>query len=257
MTIHALSNVSVRLNGIPGLGGTPLGTGAAGGPGFGADTLSLTGDSLADQIIADVHRQIQQKLAEKGISWQPGVGVPGPVAPRTPMGPAPLPLPPVQPPTTPGQGPVARGPNMDQEGVPRLVAAIKADTEIMNAFNNWQRLTQDQKMAIGQKVVHRQGEIFGFRPVPMGIDPSLAGSRVGGYYGGGRLKLSPSSLEGRGRFINTIVHEQTHAMKAQFRMPEAPGHNGGDNGDLPYRVGDGVERGLFGTDNTGPTRRAA
>lgn len=138
-------------------------------------------------------------------------------------------------------------------GEQAAIEAIKNDSEIQNAFKNWQSLSEDEKLKIGGKISQIQGKAMGFEPVgDLSVDPSLAKPGQSGTYGrwttsGGNAKItmSPAAMADPAKFLNTLTHEQGHEWASK---------NGGNpqnhgNGDKVYELGDAVERGVFGTDS--------
>lgn len=100
----------------------------------------------------------------------------------------------------------------DQANRTALIAALRGDEAVSNGLAAWQQLPQGLKLQLGERISAIQAEAYGFRPVTLRIE---AGPYRGGFHpaNGGEVTIGPKALVSASEFLNTVVHEQTHAMQ--------------------------------------------
>lgn len=166
-----------------------------------------------------------------------GRDVPTPMPKPTPV-PAPEVAPPVRggggtpnvPPTAPGDvrgllasplpelpGPAA-GSSWSQNDLKNraeVTKALRADPGVQAALQNWNQLSESDRMQAAQRMSAIMGEVYGFTPFNVGIDRSLQGTSTQGYFSPSQNKIaiSPSLLQNPREFVNTVIHEQAHAYQ--------------------------------------------
>ncbi|HEY9857204.1 MAG TPA: hypothetical protein V6D05_15780 [Stenomitos sp.] len=93
-----------------------------------------------------------------------------------------------------------------------LIQTLLQDEAVMKGLRSWPRLPQDLRMLLGERIATIQGGIYGFHPRPLGLEQ---GPYRGGFQAGSNqpITFGPKSMVSAAEFLNTLVHEQTHAMQ--------------------------------------------
>ena len=117
------------------------------------------------------------------------------------------PLPPL-----PARAPRGNWPEEDLARRAALIQALQADEAVTRALASWKQMPQDLKLKLGERISAVQAAVYGFRAVPLRVEP---GPYRGGFHpaNGGEITIGPKSLVSAAEFLNTVVHEQTHAMQ--------------------------------------------
>lgn len=82
----------------------------------------------------------------------------------------------------------------------------------MKGLQAWSRLPQDLRMQLGERISAIQGGIYGFHPRSLALED---GPYRGGFTAGANqpITFGPKSMVSAAEFLNTLVHEQTHALQ--------------------------------------------
>lgn len=93
-----------------------------------------------------------------------------------------------------------------------LIKTLKADPAIMAGLAAWKTLPQDLKLQLGARVSAIQASIYGFNAVPLRFED---GPYKGTFHpgNGGSIAIGPRSMVSAREFLNTVVHEQAHALQ--------------------------------------------
>lgn len=93
-----------------------------------------------------------------------------------------------------------------------LIQTLRQDEAVIKGLRAWPRLPQDLRMQLGERISAIQGGIYGFHPRPLGLED---GPYRGGFQAGSNqpITFGPKSMVSAAEFLNTLVHEQTHAMQ--------------------------------------------
>ncbi len=93
-----------------------------------------------------------------------------------------------------------------------LISVLRQDQPIVEGLEDWKSLPQDLKLQLGARISNIQAAIYGFRPVKLRAED---GPYRGGFHpgNGGEITVGPKSLVSAREFLNTVVHEQTHALQ--------------------------------------------
>jgi hypothetical protein len=118
---------------------------------------------------------------------------------------APLPPVPARPVTTDWK-------SHDRASREALIKSLRQDEGVNAAIKAWKSLPQDLKLQLGNRISNIQAEIYGFRPVSLRFED---GPYKGGFTpgNGGEITIGPKSMVSAREFLNTVVHEQTHALQ--------------------------------------------
>lgn len=84
----------------------------------------------------------------------------------------------------------------------------------MKAFQNWQNLGLEERVAIANRISEHQGRVYGYTPAPVRFEPAFQGGVLGGFTPhDGRIGLSATAFESPMQLVGVVTHEQTHAYQ--------------------------------------------
>ncbi len=117
-------------------------------------------------------------------------------------------------PSLPGPAQGANWKQNDLMNRANLIKGIRADAALQSAFQNWESLPADAKLAAGNRIAAMEGQIYGFQPAPIQIDAFLKKPSYGYYHPTeDKVHVSPDTLADLREFVNTVTHEQAHAYQ--------------------------------------------
>ena len=100
----------------------------------------------------------------------------------------------------------------DQANRQALIKTLRGDPAVMAGLAAWKTLPPDLKLQLGDRVSAIQASIYGFKAVPLRFEE---GPYKGTFHpgNGGSIAIGPKSLVSAREFLNTVVHEQAHALQ--------------------------------------------
>lgn len=100
---------------------------------------------------------------------------------------------------------------LDRAGRTALIQTLRQDEAVMTGLRTWQKLPQDMRLQLGARISAIQGQSYGFQPRALSFED---GPYRGGFQAGkGPITIGPKSMVSASEFLNTVVHEQTHALQ--------------------------------------------
>lgn len=100
----------------------------------------------------------------------------------------------------------------DQANRQALIKTLRADPGVMAGLAAWKKLPQDLQLKLGDRVSAIQASIYGFKPASLRFEdgPYRGNFNPGN---GGTITIGPKSMVSAREFLNTVVHEQAHALQ--------------------------------------------
>jgi|GEM_PF-2584165 len=116
------------------------------------------------------------------------------------------------PPAPPAPATATDWKSRDQANRQALIKTLRADSAVMGNLAAWKKLPPEQKLKLGERVSAIQASIYGFKPATLRFEdgPYRGNFNPGN---GGTITIGPKSMVSAQEFLNTVVHEQAHALQ--------------------------------------------